>query len=232
MTEPTQEKPKLFVPANRKGVSDWAGGGGANYIGLSDYGRFRLAFKKLRFEPGQTGRPYYAADCKVITCEPVAQPKQPPEREKTAKKPAYTPMAEEKYQAILVALEKNAKESKYRSCWCDPTKKHAPGGMSVLSFPVGLTPTADDPEKADRADRVLGEFLRVIQGMARGSVVDFNVLQKLVDAPAIAMDDDGDQFDLDCIPRAEPHVIIDPATKEVLRVTISVWPNRYYRLVG
>lgn len=234
-----QEKPKPFVPQNRKGVSDWAGGGGANYIGLSDYGRFRLAFKKLRFEVGQTKKLFYAADCKVISAEPVEQPRQPEARDAGKKPngkiiPAYVPMADEKYNAIIAALEKSAKEGKYRSCWVDPTKKHPVGGISVISFPVGLQPTADDPDKADRADRVLGEFLRVIQGMPRGSEVDFNVLKTLEAAKALDMGDDSEGvFDLDCVPRAEPNVIVDPTNNnEVLRTTISVWPNRYYRLVG
>jgi len=238
MADQVQEKPKPFIPQNRKGVSDWAGGGGANYIGLSDYGRFRLGFKKLRFEKGQTGKLFYAADCKVISAEAVAEPKQPEARE-AGKKPngkiihPYAPMPDEKYLAIIAALAKSAREGKYRSCWTDPTKKHPVGGISVISFPVGLQPDTNDPDKADRADRVLGEFLRVIQGLPRGSVIDFGVLQKLVDAPALPMADDSEGvFDLDCIPRAEPNVIVDPATQEVLRTSIAVWPNRYYRLVG
>jgi hypothetical protein len=235
MAQEQTEKPKLFVPQNRKGVSDWAGGGGANYIGLSDFGRFRLAFKKLHFEKGQTGKLFYAADCKVLSAEPVEQPKQPEAREANPAKriEAYTPMPEEKYQAILANLEKQAREGKYRACWTDPRKKHVVGGISVITFPVGSSPTTDDPEKADREDRVLGEFLRVIQGMPRGSVVDFGVLEKLDKAPALPMGDDSEGvFDLDCIPSAKPNVIKDPATGEVLRVSISVWPNRYYRLVG
>lgn len=233
MAEQAKEKPAPFIPKNRKGVSDWAGGGGVNYIGLNDYGRFRLAFKKLRFEMGQTGKLFYAADCKVITSEPVESPKQPEAREAKNGKPVYTPMPDEKYQVILAALEKASKEGKYRSCWTDPTKKHSPGTLSVLSFEVGVTATADDPDKADRADRVLGELLRVIDGKPRGSVIDFNALERLVAAPALDMADDSEGvFDLDCIPRAQPYVIMDNATKEVLRVSIQVWPNRYYRSVG
>ncbi len=243
MAEQEKEKPKPFIPQNRKGVSDWAGGGGVNYIGLSDYGRFTLAFKKLRFEVGQTKKTFYAADCKVISAEAVEEPKQP--EAKDAYKapngkmvPAYVPMADDKYNEIIASIAKQAREGKYHSCWTDPTKKHVPGKISVISFPVGVLPTTSDPERADRDDRVLGEFLRVIQGMARGTVVDFNVLQKLVDSPAIDMNDDTDGvFALDCIPRAQPNVIVDPSLPfdhkdHVLRTSISVWPNRYYRLVG
>lgn len=231
MTEQVpQEKPKPFVPKNRAGVSDWQGGGGVNYIGLNDFGRFTLAFKKLRFEQGQTGKLFYAADCKVITCEPVAEPQQPEAREAKGKKPKYVPMPDDKYQAIVAALKKNAIEGKYHSCWCDPTMKHAPGKVSVISFPVGVPATAADPDRADRDDRVLGEFLRVIQGMPRGSVVDFNILEKLVALPA--REDDTAVFGLDCIPDAQPNVIADPATGEVLRVSINVWSKRYYQAVG
>jgi hypothetical protein len=233
MSEPTKEAPKPYVPQNRKGVSDWTSGGGANYLGLNDFGRFRFAFKKLRYVVGKDGKgsPYYAADCKVISCEPVAQPDQPEacEADASKKRKKYVPMPDADYQVILAALEKTAREGKYKSCWCDPTEKHAVGKIVTISFPVGSSPTAADPDKRDREDRVVGEIIRCILRKPRGAVVDFGILPELVAEPVL--EHDNLIFDLDCIPSAKPNVIVDPATQDVLRTSIQVWPNRYYRSI-
>lgn len=234
MTTATAEKqkPPMFVPKlNREGVADWSSGG-MRALGFNDYGRFKLAFKKLRFETGKKDNMFYAGDCKVLECVP-ADPITFPTNLDDLEDPErfIKEVTPEKFQEIVAAIQKQAVEGSFKASWLDPTKKHPVGGVSTLIFPVGRTGTSTDPKKADRDDRYLVEFLRPLLGVGKGVTADFAGQLPLL-AALPKREEDDIVLEYENTPYAKAHEILDPATKEVLRSTVRVFGFRRFSAIG
>lgn len=236
MTEQAKPKPPPFVPQlNRTGVADWSSGGG-RFLGFSDYGTFKLAFKKLRFEVGKKENMFYAADCKVLACAPCGGLTMPTKLDDLRNPQRFLDtVTPEKFAEIVEALRKQAVEGTYKASWLNPTTKHTVGGVSTLTFPVGRTGTGSDPKKADRDDRYLVGFMRAILGVAEGATYDFmGEVPKLVALPRVEVD--SMVFEYENIAYAKPFEIVDPTMgkddpNSVLRSTVQVYGYRRFTMI-
>lgn len=233
----TAEKPKppRFIPKlSREGVGDWKGGTRTKSFGFTDFGNFVLALKRMQCQTNEEKQTTnWIAECKIISCSPVAGPSIPSNEKKLAKlknrKLFEETMTPARFVEVIEACRKQAVEGKYAACWTDPTTKFPVGSTASLFFPVNRPGTTAQPNLPDIDDRYLVSFLRALIGIPAGQPYDFpTALARLDDLGAFEADTE--LFRYEAVPNAYPFELVDNG--EVLRSTCRVGIYRDFSSVS